>query len=420
MERGDVQFCYLWILGRAEHIFPGMLIKDLMPRREKRTFVVDSINNGSTTIGRFDPTSTVKIGTDFLVVDGVPNTATLEVKDIAGIDAQLEKLNKFLSKFGESKIRPSGYPQKGAIILHGAPGTGKTLVMNKISSTGWGKVFEISSKTKPADVRQIFREARLQQPSIIVIDELESVISKDIPKHLSIEKDLGEELDSLYTGQLGLQRVVVVATTSEISEIPRGLRKMGRFTTIIDLPVPDTNARKKILRSLEPENILSPDLIERLSDRTHAYVGGDLQMLICEARAIAEDRSEAKDCGDNCPLSQEDTDQALLIVRPSAMRDVILEPPKVKWDEIGGQDEVKKALRRVVEQPLSVSFCQISTFGVISNTDRRKRNECNVLGWHLPKVYYYTVHLVVQRHLAHRLWQLKQALTFSPLREQSF
>lgn len=231
--------------------------------------------------------------------------------------------------------------------------------------TGWGKTFTITPDTKPSYIRQIFTDAKTQ-PSIIVIDKLDQVISKEHARTYTTDEVLGEELDNLVRDhpEDTLPRVLVIAATSEPSEISREMRKIGRFDTEIGLPVPDTRARKLILRSLVPSS--TPDekdeLLERLGDRTHAYVGADLALLVSTAGRIAEQRLRA--AGEGKPetghgLIQDDIDKALLVVRPTAMRDVILEPPKVRWDEIGGQGDVKKALRRAVERPLLVRVIHI-------------------------------------------------------------
>jgi AAA family ATPase len=360
-----------------------MQLKDVSLRGPKRSFVVESINNGSSAIARFEATSIVKIVTESASAEGQTNGGRLQVLDVAGMDAQLSKLNKFLSKFDASRVARSAGPPNGAIILNGAPGTGKSLLMNKIANTGWGKVFRITRGMKPLDVRQAFREAKSQQPSVITIDDLETLVSKDVPTGQTITDNIGEELDSLYLNQVSLPKVLVVASTSELSELPRKLRARGRFRTVIDLSVPDTNSRKQILQSLskEAETELAEETLEKLGERTHAYVGGDLAMLMDQARWLAEDRmddSEVGEADDKLTLTQDDIDQALLIVRPSAMHDVVLEPPKVLWDEIGGQNEVKKALRRVAEQSPAVCQPKASLINFLL-TSSRKQRECKSL-----------------------------------------
>lgn len=321
--------------------------------------MVDSVNDQSTNLAEFEETSSVvKIA---IQEDVNSRVSKLAVVDLAGIDQALKKLNRFLSNFD----RQFNFPQAQkscAVLLHGGHGTGKTFILDKLIATSWGKVHRIKSDVKPAAIRSIFKEARLSQPSIIIIDELESIVSKDDSVSQNITQILGEELDNLVVGRVAksLPRVLVAAATLNASNIPLSLKRRGRFKTDIALPIPDAVARKQILRSLAPP--LPPDssndVLDRLGDRTHAYTAEDLLSLLDAAFDIAEDRMEAETEQEDGQyyLTQDDIEQALLVVRPTAMHDITLKPPSVKWDEIGGQDSVKKALRRAVETPLLVSY----------------------------------------------------------------
>lgn len=344
-----------------------MRFKDVSLRGPKRTFVVDFVNGKPSGVAKYEENSSVKISS---LVDNPdqPTTngwssARLEVVDIAGIDEALKKLNRFLSNF-DRQFKFTQALRSCAVLLHGGHGTGKTFIMNKIARTGWAKnVIRLENDAKPASIRTIFKNAKLDQPSIILIDELESIVSKEDSVSQSIAKALGEELDNLAQSGSGisLPSVLVVAATLNISSIPISLKKRGRFKTDIMLPIPDPAARKAILKSLSPP--LPPDsrdeALNRLGDRTHAYTAEDLVSLLDAAYEIAEQKI-TEDTGESIDqtyyLSQDDIEQALLVVRPTAMYDVTLKPPSVRWDEIGGQDVVKKALRRAVLTPLLVSI----------------------------------------------------------------
>jgi len=338
-------------------------------RGSKRTFKVVSINGSPTNMGKFNESSTVKIGSESNETSTQQNGLThrLEVVDIAGIDQALKKLNRFLSRFDRNFIHTA--PKSCAALLHGGPGTGKTFIMEKIASTGWGRVFEVGSTVTPANIKSIFEEAKLSQPSVILIDELESIVSREEPVSLAIAKALGKELDNLLKGHSSnsLPRVLVIAATQDAGRIPIFLKKRGRFTTEIVLPLPDATARKMILRSLDfPLHPSARDeILDKLGDRTHAYSAQDLVLLQDAANEFFEDRAEEKGWDgseEDCHLTQEDIEQALLLVRPTAMHDITLQPPKVKWEEIGGQKSVKDELREAVETPLLVSplKCNIS------------------------------------------------------------
>jgi AAA family ATPase len=288
-------------------------------------------------------------------LDGPP--PSLLVPNIAGIEHALAKLNEFLEDFEFNQAEPSWGKRSCGVILHGARGTGKSLILKKISETGWGKVFHVDAYTKPSSLRDVFKDAMQSPCSIILIHELDLLV-ENIGRALCEEMDRIAGADS--PGEATSPNIVIIAEAFKLSEIPSSLRKRGRLNTEILIPVPDADARRRILRSLAPPH--SPDslltLLDRLGDRTHAYTGEDLALLLDKACEIARRRlrgakSEGLDTQNN--LTKEDIDTALLAVRPSAMHDITLQPPKVRWHEIGGQHAIKKALRRAVETSLKVS-----------------------------------------------------------------
>ena len=334
-----------------------MTFKNLSHKGLKRTFVVDLVNGSSTNLAQIENGYSIKI-TKQSGVEDLQNglRPVLEVVDIAGIDQALKKLNRFLKNFSWKFHLPSGQRSCG-VLLHGGHGTGKTFIVERLVKTGWGKVLTIESDLKVPEMREIFRKAKANQPSIIVMDELESIVSKD-----GVAKLLGQELDNLVANHPrdSMPQVLVVAATYDISTIPMSLKKLRRFQTNIALPIPDAAARKAILKSLDvalrPEE--RDEILDRLGDRTHAYTPEDLATLLSVACDIGEERYQKSNIlpvEDEYFITQDDIEQAMLVVRPTAMHDITLQPPSVKWDEIGGQDNVKKALRRAVETPLLVS-----------------------------------------------------------------
>jgi AAA family ATPase len=348
-----------------------MTFKNLSLRGPKRTFIVDFINGKPTGLGQYHEDSSVKISTrgdnnSPPKINGSP--PRLEVIDIAGIDQALTKLNRFLRNF-DREFKFTKAQRSCAVLLHGGHGTGKTFLLDKIVNTGWAKnIIRVEDDAKPATIRTAFTSAHLDQPSIIVIDKLESIVSKDDTLSNSSTKALGEEIDNLTPspGAKSLPRVLVIAATLDPSSIPMSLKRRGRFQTEIQLPIPDAAARKAILNSLDPQ--IHPDvkdeMVTKLGDRTHAYTAEDLATLLDAAYDLAEERvpvDEPAASEENYFLSQEDIEQALLLVRPTAMHDITLQPPHVRWDDIGGQDSLKKALRRAVETPLLVSSLHCST-----------------------------------------------------------
>jgi AAA family ATPase len=341
-----------------------MAFKNLSLRGPKRTFTVDFVNGKPTSLGRYDDSSSITIASP---IDNIPiaqnngPVSKLEVVNVAGIDQALKKLNRFLSNF-DRQFKFTWAQRSCAVLLHGGHGAGKTFILNKIICTGWGKVIRIENEVKLSTIRTVFKDAKLSQPCIIIIDELETIVSKEDTTSQSLAKALGEELDGLSQGNDGsaLPRVLVLAATLDAGSIPLSLRKRGRFRTDVALPIPDATARKAILKSLAPpvDPSSRDETLDKLGDRTHAYTAEDLVSLLDTACDIAEERLDTGDAittEEECFLRPDDLDQALLLVRPTAMHDITLQPPSVRWEDIGGQDSVKNALRRAVETPLLVS-----------------------------------------------------------------
>ncbi|SZF00528.1 unnamed protein product [Blumeria hordei] len=355
-------------LTRAEVIFPGMTFKGLSLRGPKRTMSIELINGSSSNIAKYEGTScSIKISTSNESI--CPTTTTshrrLEVLDVAGIDQALSKLNRFLRTFSKRyKITwtKGSFQRSCAVLLHGGRGTGKTYIINKIIDSKWARqVFRIEIDAKPSTIRATFKEAKLAQPSIIVIDELESLVSSDDTASRVLARVLGEELDTLskILSENVLPQILVVAATIHVSSIPITLRKRGRFHTDVMLSVPDAPSRKAILKSLAPPlpPTINDEVLDRLGERTHAYTAEDLVSLLHTALDIAEERVDKSEdlTDDDYLLSRSDIEKALQQIRPTAMYEISLKPPSVRWDEIGGQENVMKALRRAVETPLLAS-----------------------------------------------------------------
>jgi AAA family ATPase len=333
--------------------------------------MIESINGAVTGQAKYQETSTFRIAsamdatTTPQVNDSKPK---LQVVNVAGIDQALKKLNRFLSNF-DRKFQLTLGTRSCSVLLHGGHGTGKTNVIDEIIATGWGRVHRIERSTKVSGIRNTFKDAILNQPSIIVLDDLEKMVSKEDSVSEDFAEALGKEMDNLVHGTSeSLPRVLVIAATLNLGSIPISLRKRKRFSTDIVLPVPDATCRKAVLRSFSipthPDK--RDDIVNRLGDRTHAYTAADLRLLVETACDTAEDKYEQRQTDPNgckeddsiaseCVVTEEDIEEALLLVRPTAMHDVTLRPQTVRWNEIGGQESVKKALRRAVETPLLVS-----------------------------------------------------------------
>ncbi|KAK4217839.1 P-loop containing nucleoside triphosphate hydrolase protein [Rhypophila decipiens] len=382
-------------LGQIEHVHAGLIFKNLYLNGPERSFVVSSVNGRTTGNARFlakktKVTISQKAGTED---ESQMPKGELKVTGIRGLDSEIRKLNNHLSYFTCKLALKSRASYRG-LVIHGGHGTGKTLLLNTIANAGWGTVYWIQFKDKLSEIQEVFQAARAQQPSIIMLDRFERLIDKERNNRLAVIQAICEGFDALAaekqaTGKIP-QVVIIAACQDYIADMPQDLREPGRFTSDIYLPLPDVAARKEILASFDlsvsPEE--APDLLSTLAERTHAYNGNDLRRLVDTAMDIGQFRLEkeqesttitanlelstpsvgvedevkfnmeresesAEDPGPTAtrPLyyySPSDYTSALQTVRPSAMHDINLKPPPIRWSDIGGQDSVKKSLRRAV------------------------------------------------------------------------
>lgn len=384
LQRAHWSWFLEYTLEKAEHVCPGMLFENVELRGEKRSFKVLSINSSDAlAIFRAHSDSKIHVQDARSQRDGTsgssPELLEIPRDDIGGLRKELEQLNNHLAAYSAQRYKmklPAYYRQRrGGVILYGPSGTGKSMLLRKICAAPWQKVFQIDSTVtsrRSGDsevlVQKLFEDALRCQPSVIAIDDLQSIAGKkDLVEQskLSITAGLCEALDRLAGA-----RVLVVATTDTLAGIDPSLRKPGRFEVEIEIPVPDSSTRTEILKVASglPKDAHVQDL-EVLGDRTHGFVGADLDRLTQLAVDKAIERVSALPNDKNGTMidkpieagpgvevivTKADLNSALLEVRPTAMREVFLETPKVKWSDIGGQHVVKKVLKQAVEWPFKV------------------------------------------------------------------
>jgi SpoVK/Ycf46/Vps4 family AAA+-type ATPase len=228
---------------------------------------------------------------------------------------------------------------------------------------GFGGIFAHNSE---ANLRKIFEEAEKNAPAIIFFDEIDAIAPKREEVTGEVERRIVATLLSLMDGLKSRGKVIVIAATNRPNDIDPALRRPGRFDREIEVPVPDRNGRLEILKIHTRNMPLAKDVnLEEIADKTHGFVGADLMALCKEAamsalrRVLPEIRDKLKE-GEEVPkevleklvVTKQDFENALRIVEPSAMREVLVEVPKVKWEDIGGLEEVKKLLREMIEWPL--------------------------------------------------------------------
>lgn len=357
-------------LRLTKKIVPGMLWK-MNENGEKRIFKILYINSSESLV--LYNSRTVR---DVKVVDdiaqpriGDEKTLVIPGFEIGGLDRQLQQLNEILALYSVKNYRlemPSFYqPCQCGIILYGAPGTGKSLVLQKIREAGWRKVYHIDGSVigqRASDsetaIKEIFSNALRFQPSVIIVDCLDTIASKSTFAGQLLSREL-ERLNNNLS--------IAIGATRSLSDIDQDLRSAGRFETEIEIPIPDSNCRAEILKVLcgLPKDS-SQKTLDDIAARTHGFVGGDLRKLLGNAVRTNEirrsgSRSIDGDSNGACIKPErllddmkDDFEQALLKVRPTAMQEIFVEVPKVKWSEIGGQDELKSRLEQAVVWPVKV------------------------------------------------------------------
>jgi len=296
-------------------------------------------------------------------------------EDIGGLKNELQKVREMIElplKHPEMFDRLGIEPPKG-VLLHGPPGTGKTLIAKAVANESGASFHsilgpEIVSKfygQSEENLRKTFEEAQKTAPSIVFIDEIDSIAPKREEVSGEVERRIVAQLLTLMDGLKGRGKVIVIAATNRPDAVELALRRPGRFDREIVIGVPDRNGRKEILQVHTRSMPLSKDFnIDYLADVTHGFVGADLAALAREAAMktlrrylpdIDLEKPMPTEILEKMEVTMEDFKNALKGIEPSALREVFLETPNVKWDDVGGLENVKQKLKEAVEWPLKNS-----------------------------------------------------------------
>ncbi|HJJ22609.1 MAG TPA: CDC48 family AAA ATPase [Nitrosopumilus sp.] len=301
---------------------------------------------------------------------GVPQVT---YEDIGGISNEIKKVREMI----ELPLRhPEIFEKLGieapkGVLLYGPPGTGKTLLAKAVANESQAHFISISGPEimskfygeSEARLREIFKEAREKSPSIIFVDEIDSIAPKREEVTGEVERRVVSQMLSLMDGLEARGKVIVIAATNRPNAIDPALRRPGRFDREIEIKVPDKKGRKDILLIHSRNMPLNDDVdIDRISSVSHGYVGADLEYLCKEAAMkclrrllpvldLAEEKLPPETL-DKLIVNQDDFTKALVEVTPSGMREVFIESPDVKWDDVGGLKEVKQELQEAVEWPM--------------------------------------------------------------------
>ena len=306
---------------------------------------------------------------------GVPQVT---YEDIGGIHNEIKKVREMI----ELPLRhPEIFEKLGieapkGVLLYGPPGTGKTLLAKAVANESQAHFISISGPEimskfygeSEARLREIFKEAREKAPSIIFVDEIDSIAPKREEVTGEVERRVVSQMLSLMDGLEARGKVIVIAATNRPNAIDPALRRPGRFDREIEIKVPDKKGRKDILAihsrnmPLAADGQEYPVDIDKIASVSHGYVGADLEYLCKEAamkclRRLLPvlDLQEEKlppETLDKLIVNHDDFTKALIEVTPSGMREVFIENPDIKWEEVGGLEDVKRELQEAVEWPM--------------------------------------------------------------------
>merc|ERR1712070_1251873 len=293
--------------------------------------------------------------------------------DIGGVRKQMAQVRELveLPLRHPTLFKTLGVKPPRGVLLYGPPGSGKTLLARAVANETGAFFFlingpEIMSKLageSESNLRKAFEEAEKNAPSIIFIDEIDSIAPKRDKTNGEVEKRIVSQMLTLMDGLKGRSNTVVIGATNRPNSIDPALRRFGRFDREIDIGVPDENGRLEIFRihtrnmKLDPE--VDPEYVAR---ETHGFVGADMAALCTEAAMQCirekmdlidvEGDSIDAEILDSMSVTNDHFKFALGVSNPSSLRETVVEVPNTSWDDIGGLEDVKNELRELVQYPI--------------------------------------------------------------------
>ena len=305
------------------------------------------------------------------------DVSRISYEDIGGLSDQLGRVREIIElplKHPELFERLGIHPPKG-VLLHGPPGTGKTLIARAVANESGANFFsingpEIMSKyygQSEQKLREIFLKAEESEPSIIFIDEIDSIAPKREDVQGEVERRVVAQLLTLMDGLKERGHVIVIGATNRIDAVDPALRRPGRFDREINIGVPDKKGRKEILAihtrgmpfGMDEEKKI--EFLDEIASLTYGFVGADLAALARESamnalrRYLPEidlDKPIPTEVLEKMQVTDDDFREALKAIEPSSLREVTVEVPTITWEDIGGLESVKSELRETVELPL--------------------------------------------------------------------
>jgi transitional endoplasmic reticulum ATPase len=371
------------IVGLEEHL-PGLLEGrvvakgDMIPLNimgRKIGFVITSISPSSDAAA-----SVIDSHLTEFIIGSVPKATAkggavprITYEDIGGLRNEVQKVREMIElplRHPEIFERVGIEAPKG-VLLYGPPGTGKTLLAKAVANETNANFYsiggpEIMSKfygESEERLRETFKEAQGNSPSIIFIDEIDSIAPKREEVSGDVEKRVVSQLLTLMDGIEARGKLVVIGATNRPNAIDPALRRPGRFDREIEIGIPDEEGRYDILQIHTRGMPLTEDVdLQAIAKVTHGFVGADLEALSKEAamrslrRVLPEINMEQSkipvEVLNKIKITNKDFENSLKDVQPSAMREVQIQRPNIKWEEIGGLAEVKEELAEAIEWPL--------------------------------------------------------------------
>ena len=300
----------------------------------------------------------------------VPKVSYDDVGGLGDVIGQIREMVELPLKHPELFKRLGIEAPKG-VLLHGPPGTGKTMLAKAVAgetssnfvSIGGPEIMSKFYGESEGKLREIFKGAEENSPSIIFIDEIDSIAPKRNEVQGEEERRIVAQLLSLMDGLNSRGKVVVIGATNRPNSIDEALRRPGRFDREIEIGVPDRHGRLEILQIHTRGMPLAHDVdLELIADKTHGYVGADLAALCREAAMAAlrrvlpdvnvDDETIPSEVLNKISVEMKDFMNAMKGLQPSTMREVLIEKPNVKWEDIGALEDAKQQLKEAVEWPL--------------------------------------------------------------------
>jgi transitional endoplasmic reticulum ATPase len=307
------------------------------------------------------------------VTEAISKLPRVTYDDVGGLEEEVKKVREMI----ELPLRhPELFDKLGVeapkgVLLHGPPGTGKTLLARAVASETASNFISLSGPEvmskfygqSEENIREIFKQAEENAPSIIFIDEIDSIAPKRDEVSGEVERRVVAQILALMDGLESRGKVVVIGATNRPNALDPALRRPGRFDREIEIGIPNRKARWEILKIHTRGMPIDKKVkLSKLADLTHGFVGADLSALTREAamRALrrilpsinVEEDELPPEVLNNLIVLKDDFKDALRELEPSALREVIIESPNVRWTEIGGLEAAKQELRETIEWPL--------------------------------------------------------------------